>query len=214
MDKPAPKNQEAGGLNSTALIKRVGIAILLLAALYAVYFPLSAVIQNTFTGVTNSWLDSNINNTTGLNRNIKAEKSPDKNYEVNFITYYFDLQDSSGNIPAKTIAVDVRREYYMPFIIFLALMLVTPVPPRKKIIMIAIGTGVMLIYLYLKFYIMIFDNYNTPDYAIMHLTGFKNFFVYHGAQFLALTGSSTVAIIPVVIWLALSVNVIFGYIKK
>lgn len=128
---------------------------------------------------------------------VQDQKHPSQaEFEIQFV----DRRSPNGEIPARAVQTDFRREAYLPFALLIALFVALPVPLKRKYLKIIFGSVVVNIYILIKLFAFIFDNYNYPDMVATQLPALISWIVYIANAFINTTGFSTTIIVPIAIW--------------
>ena len=128
-----------------------------------------------------------------------AEHKSQAEFEIQFV----DRRSSSGEIPVRALQTDFRREAYLPFALLIALFVALPIEWKRKYRKILFGSLIVNIYIFIKLFAFIFDNYNYPDMVAQDLPVMISWGVYAVNAFVNTTGFSTTIIVPIVVWLLL-----------
>lgn len=169
--------------------------------LYAFSFLVDSAAVTLFVKQGNAWFESKINTHFEYNRRVVIKKRENSDTEIHLQMAFQDKRNPNGTIIAKDIYSDLRNEAVMPMIFVLALIIATPLGMRRKLISLAIGFTLILLYIYFKLYVFAYDNYSHPDFTLIELSPLVSGVVYYGNKFLEATGAGTNVIFPVVIWL-------------
>ena len=160
----------------------------------------------------NSHFSSSINKKHELKRNVTVDQIKDDPSSFEIVIAFLDKKDESGNMVARVVTVDFFTEGYVPFIIFIALMIAFPYETKKKIIPFIIGAVIIQVYIIFKLTVISYDNFNYPELQLINLSGIFEFVVYYLSKFYNITGFSTTVIFPVVVFSVVEFKNIIGLI--
>ena len=164
--------------------------------------PIGETIGSVYLAAIKSGLAS-FNKTNAGRRHINTIQDKNSPAVAEFEIQFTDRRSAAGEIPARVVQTDFRREAYLPFALLIALFVGMPVAFRKKYKKILLGSLAVNIYILIKLFAFIFDNYNYPDMAATELSGLVSWAVYAANAFANTTGFSTTVVVPIVIWVAL-----------
>ena len=190
--------------------KNVAVFLVLFASLYVLSFFIDGAYTRLFINSGNSWFRENINNDYNLSRKVRINQLPGKENVLQARITFFDNKDQMGNFKVKTITTNMRREGLVSTIFLISLIFTFPLRLYSNLIKFAIGMLLIHSYIFFKLYVFMFDNFNDPNLTLKKLSEPLSSIVYHSNYFFNVTGSSTVVIIPVFIWMLLNIN----YIRK
>lgn len=207
MDNPLVKGYKAtvGALNRNRAIRFV--AIFVVSAFILLFFKFPArIYSSAMASVSQSYLNSTVNAKPEYKRFVKVLKAPDGDFAYEFEIRMLDVPTSDGGVAASVITTDFRREGYVPLALLLALFIALPGAARSKALKILFGLLIVNIYIFVKLYVFVFDNYNSPGIIPVKLPALIDGFVYAASAFLNATGFGTTMVVPVIVWAALSTN--------
>jgi hypothetical protein len=168
--------------------------------LYLTAGSIDSKYTNFFIKQGNNYFKSNINQKYELNRFVEINKKSGTETQIHLKTVFQDKTNPDGSLIAKDIYTDLRREALIPTIFLLALIIATPLGLKRKVISLLIGFILIHFYIYFKLYTFAFDNYSYPEFQLIELSPIISSVVYASNFFFEMTGSSTIVIVPIVIW--------------
>ena len=188
--------------------KNIAVFLVLFSSLYILSFFIDGAYTDFFINNGRNWVKENINNDYNLSRKVIINEIPEKENELQARITYFDKKDKLGNFKVKTISTNLRREGLISAIFLISLIFAFPLKFYSNIVKFIIGMLIIHSFIFFKLYVFMFDNYNDPEFALKELSEPISSIVYHASYFFNVTGSSTVVIVPVFIWMLLNINYI------
>lgn len=182
-------------------------AIVFICVFLCLAFLGSALIgpaKSIYKSIGSSAVSSIINKKPERQRIAEVVDDPQSVNSIRVNVQYHDKASPEGIVPVKYTSIDVFREAVIPFVFVLSLILATPIPYRRRMIALLYGFLIAQAYIFLKFFVLTFDNYRSPDFAAYQFPGLIDFFVYMFAKFFAVTGYSSSVIVPLLIWIMAS----------
>lgn len=164
--------------------------------------PIGELCAGVYLGAMKSYVQS-FNKSKAGERFINVIPDAQNKSQAEFEIQFVDRRSASGEIPARALQTDFRREAYLPFALLIALFVALPIDMKSKYKKILFGSLVVNIYIFTKLFAFIFDNYNYPDMVASDLPFAISWIVYAVNAFVNTTGFSTTIIVPIVIWFLL-----------
>jgi hypothetical protein len=158
-------------------------------------------VKAVYRSVGSSVMNSIVNKKPELMHVAEVIDDPQSANSIKINIQYHEKVNDLGVVPVKYIIIDIFREAYIPLIFTLALILATPIPIRRRLISLGYGFLIAQAYIFIKLFVLAFDNYRSPDFIVTRLPGLIDFFVYLSSKFLAITGFSSTIILPLVFWI-------------
>lgn len=181
--------------------------IVLFAFLMLITPPFYATYRSIFIELGNSYFQSNINKDLKLKKSVEVVKLKDNKRVFEIKTTYYDRIQADNTYPQKKIGIDIISEGLIPTILLLVLILSTPISFKRILFSLIIGFIIINLYIQFKMFAIAFDNFNSPEYAIMKLTWLISGIVYYYNYLLNVSGYSINFIIVIIIWISSTVRV-------
>ncbi len=148
-------------------------------------------------------IENNVNNKFGSSKQSRFEFN-EKTDELVLYTIYYDKTNPDGTLIQKAITINMFNESFAPLIFLISLFLSTPLPIKQKLYRLLIALFFLEIYIMFKIYAIYFDNYNFPEFELVHFEGIWSLIIYYYIKLLKTFGSGINYIIVSVIWLIFS----------
>jgi hypothetical protein len=177
------------------------VFVITFVILYILSYSIDEGYTQFFIDRGNSHFDTAINKNYELNRYVEIMKKANTATQIHLQTVFQDKKNPNGTLIAKDIYTDIRREALIPTIFLLALVIATPLKLKRKIISIIVAFVLINLYVFFKLYTFAYDNYSYPEFQLIELSALVSPIVYGANFFFEMTGSSTIVIIPVIIWI-------------
>ena len=157
--------------------------------------------KSVYKALGSSAVTSIINKKPDRQRIAEVVDDPQSAHSLRVNVQYHDKISPDGIVPVKYTIIDVFREAMIPLVFVISLILATPIPYRRRLVALLYGFLIAQAYILLKFFVLTFDNYRSPDFAAYHFPGLIDFLIYLCAKFFAVTGYSSSVIVPLLIWI-------------
>lgn len=185
--------------------KSVIIFFSLFISLYSVSFLIDGFITDKLIDQGQEYFDENINSDKFFDRRVRILKAIDDDNSLVAQIIYLRKQNPDGTFRAKTIETNIRREGLISIILFISMVFAFPVNIKRNSLKFIIGTALLILFMYFKLYVFVFDNYNDPESALKQLEQPISGIVYYSTYFFNVTGAGSVVIIPVILWFVLNI---------
>jgi hypothetical protein len=179
--------------------------IIVLTILLTGYSLFESYIISFLNTVWQYWFDFFINSQQeSLKRLVEVNYTEGESL-LNFnIIFVNRLDPNSSQI--KTVSINIFNEMIICFSLTTALVSTFRMNKNRLIKYLISSSIMVLMYILIKFLILIYDNYSYPEFSLIELTGFKSIIVFYGSIFLEKTGYSSNLIIPIFIWIIFAVK--------
>ena len=186
-------------------IKMILKFILVLTILLTIFSLFESYIITFLNTLWQYWFDVFINSDQeSLKRFVEVNHKEGESL-LNFNIIFINALNPNAS-EVKTVSINIFNEMIICFSLTTALVSTFRINKKRLIKYLTSSSTLVLLYILIKFLILIYDNYSYPEFSLIELTGIKSIIVFYGNIFLEKTGYSSNLIIPILIWIILAVK--------